>query len=146
MVWQGSRRRQADPALTTYAWKQTRKAWAKQLPLLCARGCGHMITSDKKYFPGTKITNPRSLVVGHKLSRSEGRALGYSEQQLHDVTNTQPECWSCSSRSGSKMGASMGYRAQQAARARSQAARQPKPKPASKINTVIRQAAASDRW
>src|SRR4029453_2418725 len=108
---QGTRKKQADPLLTSYAWKQLRMVYAQQLPLPCAR-CGHMITSAKKYYPNSKIINPRSLVLGHKLSRSEGRACGYSEAQLHSPENLQPECWDCSSRSGARQGAVLGRRTQ----------------------------------
>jgi hypothetical protein len=137
MTWASTRKKQADPALTTYQWRQQRKVYARQLPMPCAR-CGRMITTPQRYIPGTKTINRRSLVVGHKLARSTARALGYSEQQIRAPENLQPECWECSSKSGARMGAVLGRRAQQAALAKSQ--------PASKIKVEIRQAAASSRW
>jgi hypothetical protein len=144
MAWQGTRQKRADPSLTTYAWKQERAQWVKRLPLPCARG-DHIVTSGKKYYPGTKTINPRSLVLGHKLARSTARALGYTEEQIHSPANLQVECWECSSKSGAKMGAVLGRRMQQqTALAGSKATRQPKPP--TKINTEIRQAAARDRW
>src|SRR5215207_7844151 len=146
MAW-AKTRKPADKALTTYQWKKIRQYWAQQLPLPCSRG-DHMITSARKYYPGTKITNPRSLVVGHKVARSTARALGYSEEWINALEQTQPECWACSSRSGARMGAVLGRSTQLAAPARAQAAAQAKgnTKAKAKINTVIRQAAASARW
>jgi hypothetical protein len=44
--------------------------------------------------------NPRYLVVGHIVSRVDAYALGWTLDQINDVTNTQPECWTCSVTSG----------------------------------------------
>lgn len=141
MAWAGTRKKHADPALTTYAWRQQRNVFASQLPFPCAR-CGHMITTAQRYLSGTKTINRRSLVVGHKLARSTARELGYTEAQIHAPENLQLECWECSSKSGARMGAVRGRRIQQqAALAKSQRASK-----GFKIKTEIRQAAAADRW
>ena len=143
MPWASTRGKKADPALTTYTWRQTRKYWANQLPLRCARG-DHMITSAHKFYAGTKVINPRSLVVGHKVARSTARALGYEEAWIHAIEQTQPECWACSSRSGARMGGVQASRKKQAALARSRSATA-----SSKtfmINTEVKQAAAASRW
>jgi hypothetical protein len=104
-----------------------------------------MITTAKRYYPGTKIINRRSLVLGHKMARSTARALGYTEAQIHSPANLQVECWDCSSKSGARLGAVLGHRMQQAAaQARAQAAAPTKIN--TKINTEVRQAAASSRW
>jgi hypothetical protein len=56
--------------------------------------------------------HPRSFVLGHKIGRALGRSLGYTDDQLNSIDNLQPECRSCST----KTGAQAGYRAQQAAK------------------------------
>jgi hypothetical protein len=150
MPWASTRGKKADPLLTSYAWRQLRQTYAKQLPLPCAR-CGHMITSARKYLPDGR-TNPRSLVLGHRLSRSQGRALGYSEEYLNDPANLRPECWSCSSKQGAHMGGVLVSSMQLAARSRGQLASKSgkwaklPSKINNKINTEVKQAAAASRW
>jgi 5-methylcytosine-specific restriction endonuclease McrA len=56
-----------------------------------------------RYLPGRK-QNPRYLIVGHIVSRHRARELGWPEARIHALANTQPECQSCSNRSGAKLG------------------------------------------
>jgi hypothetical protein len=101
MPW-GTGRGNRDPSLVTYAWKQHRVYWKRQR-LPCAR-CGGQIDYDgPTYLPGRKL-NPRSLVVGHIVSRHRARELGWPEAAIHALSNTQPECRRCSNRSGAKLG------------------------------------------
>ena len=91
-----------DPSLTTPAWRKHRIYWkAQRLP--CAR-CGGWIDYDgPRYLPGRKL-NPRYLVVGHVVSRYEARLRGWSEAEVNALANTQPECQTCSNRSGARLG------------------------------------------
>ena len=104
MVWRGPRTAR-DPLLTTRAWRANRKHW-QRLRLPCAR-CGKPIDYDgPRYLTvnGKRRLNPRYLIVGHKVSRWEANRLGWTETQTNALTNTQPECQSCSNTSGAQLG------------------------------------------
>jgi hypothetical protein len=94
--------RGTDPLLTTYAWRVTiRRHWLTvQGP--CAR-CGKAISYHApRYLPGTRRVNPASLVVGHIVGRDQAKRLGWTEAQINDVSNTQPEHSRCSDQSGAR--------------------------------------------
>jgi hypothetical protein len=101
MAWRGSHGRHDRP-LTTVAWRKHRIYW-KRLRLPCS-GCGGWIDYDgPRYLPGRRL-NSRYLVVGHIVSRHQGRLWGWTEAQINALSNTQPECQDCSNRSGAKLG------------------------------------------
>lgn len=85
-----------DPLLNGSDWRALRAHW-RALRLPCAR-CGHPIDYEDR------TRGPRSLVVGHIVSRLEARSLGWTKAQINHVTNTQPECSTCSSSSGAADG------------------------------------------
>jgi len=90
----------ADPLLTTYDWRVTiRNHWLKHARV-CAR-CGRPIdTSLARFYPGTRKVHPGSLVVGHIVGRDQAKLLGWTDAQINDLSNTQPEHARCSDRSG----------------------------------------------
>jgi hypothetical protein len=95
----------ADPALTTKAWRKQREYW-KQFGLPCAR-CGREIDYfGPRYYlvAGRRKINPRYFCLGHKVSRREARALGWSEARINAPSNLQAECQRCSNSSGAKLG------------------------------------------
>jgi hypothetical protein len=47
--------------------------------------------------------NPRSLVVGHIISRYQAKLMGLSPTQINALSNTQPECQSCSNKTGNPL-------------------------------------------
>jgi len=106
MAWRGPRTAN-DPLLTTHHWRVTvRNHWkAKRLP--CAV-CGRAIDYDGPTFlttiTGKQRLNPRALVVGHIVSRYHAKRYGWTETQINDISNTQPEHRACSNRSGAKLG------------------------------------------
>lgn len=93
-----------DPLLQTHDWRtKVRAHWMRQR-LPCAR-CGKAIDYDgPRYLPTPpgrpRRVNPRSLAVGHKVSRRRAKLLGWTAQQVNALSNTQPECVDCSNRSG----------------------------------------------
>jgi hypothetical protein len=106
MVWRRSRTG-SDPLLTNHHWRVTiRKHW-QVLRLPCAR-CHRAIDYDGLRYlittRGRRILNPRYLVVGHIVDRYQAKRLGWTEQQINAITNTQPECQDCSNRSGARLG------------------------------------------
>lgn len=103
MPWdQDERPDRADPQITSAAWRQLRRQWmARALP--CSR-CGRPIDyAGGRFLPSGKI-NKNSFVLGHKRSRREARALGWSEAMINDASNLQAEHLGCSNRSGAVLG------------------------------------------
>ena len=94
-----------DPLLTSVWWRVTvRGHWMKLPVQVCAR-CGKGIdTTLKRYYPGTRKVNPGSLAVGHIVGRDQAKALGWSEERINAISNTQPEHARCSDRSGAQYG------------------------------------------
>jgi hypothetical protein len=90
-----------DPAINNRTWRKLREQ-VKALRLPCVR-CGGWIDYDNAY--GKQ--NPRSFVLGHRVSRREARARGWTAAQMNDPVNLQPECRSCSNRSGAQLGRSL---------------------------------------
>jgi hypothetical protein len=152
-MW-GRPRPRSDPRLHTPQWRQSREYWkreGKRQEIPCAR-CGCKINYDAWYIPGVypRKVYPNAYVLGHVISRDQGRALGYDDQWLDSVENTRPECSRCSARSG--------YRYQAAKRSQTQASAQQQlarsrgkgtasPQQGTELSPrVITQAAAADRW
>jgi hypothetical protein len=108
MAWRGPHGG-PDPLLWKRRWRTgVRAYWVeegrRQGHLRCAR-CHRLIDFlAPKYYPNTKIINPRSLVIGHIRSRSVMTALGYDDHVINDLANSQPECARCSWTSGAKQG------------------------------------------
>jgi hypothetical protein len=93
--------RPVDPALLSWKHRVHNREHWKSLRLPCAR-CGCAIDYDgPQYFPNGQ-QNLRYLVVGHVVGRVEARQLGWSEAEINDLSNTQPECANCSSVSGAR--------------------------------------------
>jgi hypothetical protein len=94
----------SDPLLTTTEWRVTiRQHWIRQ-GLPCARCGGAIQYGAPRYLPGTRRVNPRSLAVGHIVGRDQATRLGWTDQQINAVSNTQPEHARCSDRSGAVYG------------------------------------------
>jgi hypothetical protein len=106
MVWRGPHNG-PDPLLWKRAWRTKIRAYrVAQGYLRCAR-CQRLIDYlGPRYIPGTRRLNPRSLVIGHIHDRASMKRLGYSEQEINDQGNSQPECARCSWTSGAQQGAS----------------------------------------
>jgi hypothetical protein len=93
-----------DPLLTTYTWRVTIRGHWLQLRLPCAR-CGRPIDYDGgRYLPGTRRVNPASLAVGHIVGRDQAKRMGWTDQQINALSNTQPEHARCSDASGARYG------------------------------------------
>jgi hypothetical protein len=102
MPWDQRRDSRPDPQITSGDWRILRRQWkARGLP--CAR-CGRAIDYTTGRFLASGKINPRSFVLGHKVSRREARALGWSEAMINDSSNLQAECQKCSNRSGAQLG------------------------------------------
>lgn len=86
-----------DPLLKGAAWRRIRAYWIrKQDP---CHACGRQIN----YTHGA--TGPDALDVGHwPVSRHEGRALGWTDEQINALPNTRPECRQCSREGGMVIG------------------------------------------
>lgn len=81
-----------DPLLRDRAHRRNRAHWLK-LRLPCAR-CGRMPDYDK----------PHGFVVGHIVDRAIARRAGWTAAQINALSNSQPECPSCSRKSGASLG------------------------------------------
>jgi len=91
-----------DPLLSTAAWRTTIRQHHIRAGLPCARCGGAIDYGAKRYLPGTRRVNPRSLVVGHIVGRDQARRLGWSDAQINALSNTQAEHSRCSDRSGAR--------------------------------------------
>lgn len=103
--WRGPRT-PTDPLLTTHHWRHTIRPYWQQQRLPCAR-CGQAIDYDGPRFyiiNGKRKQNPRYLIVGHKVDRVTARRLGWTDQDINHLSNTQPECQTCSNQSGARLG------------------------------------------
>jgi len=78
------------------AWARIRDYWIRRREP-CAR-CGGWIDYD----------NPtrtwRSLDVGHIVERDAARTMGWTDAQINDIANTQPEHQRCSRVAGASYG------------------------------------------
>lgn len=101
MAW--GRRQDSDPLLSTHAWRTTiRQHWIR-LRLPCAR-CHRPIDYDgPRTMPNGRL-NRRYLIVGHIVDRYTARRKGWTDEQINALSNTQPECFDCSNRSGARLG------------------------------------------
>lgn len=77
-------------------WERV-KAWWRQQAQPCSL-CGTQIIYRPDY------RGPRSLHVGHIVSRDEARTLGWTRAQTNDIHNTRPECRRCSTTGGARYG------------------------------------------
>lgn len=89
-----------DPWLKGPDWEAIKAHWRrKRLP--CSV-CGEPID----YRVGAR--GPRTLDVGHwPVSRAQARARGWTRQQCNTISNTRPECRTCSRSNGASMGNAM---------------------------------------
>jgi len=88
-----------DPTLWSRKHRDHNRAYWQRLRLPCAR-CGGGIDYDGPQYLTSGQPNPRYLVVGHIVGRAEALTLGWTAAQINDLSNTQPECVTCSVRSG----------------------------------------------
>jgi 5-methylcytosine-specific restriction endonuclease McrA len=84
-----------DPLLRGRDWQDVRAYW-RQRRLPCAR-CGSPIDYDTPH-------SPRSLDVGHIVPRDQAKAMGWPRERINAITNTQPECRTCSRSAGAIYG------------------------------------------
>jgi 5-methylcytosine-specific restriction endonuclease McrA len=102
MAWRGPKSSGKDPLLARAShYKRNRKHW-QRLRLPCAV-CGRPIDYD-----GPNLINGRqnlkALVVGHRVSRYHAKLMGWPESRVNSLQNSQPECRSCSNKSGAQLG------------------------------------------
>jgi hypothetical protein len=102
MTW-GKGRPRRDPLLTTRKHRDHNRAYWQARREPCRRA-GCVIDYDGPQYLPDGSRNPRYLVVGHIVSRSKARELGWTAEQINDLSNTQPECLDCSNRSGALEG------------------------------------------
>jgi hypothetical protein len=90
-----------DPVINNRNWRKLReRVKALRLPCAC---CNGWIDYDNIY--GSQ--GPRSFVLGHRVSRREARARGWTVAQMNDPANLQPECRSWSNKSGAQLARSL---------------------------------------
>jgi hypothetical protein len=92
LTWRGPRTPK-DPLLTTALYKRNR-AQLKRLRLQPCAVCGRTID----------YTKPGSFVAGHIVSRRKAKLLGWTEDMINARSNLQPECRSCSNKTGAREG------------------------------------------
>jgi 5-methylcytosine-specific restriction endonuclease McrA len=91
MTWRGPRQAR-DPLLDSPLYRKNR-AQLKRLHLPCAI-CGRAID----------YTESGAFVAGHIVSRRKAKLLGWTPAQINALTNLQPECRSCSNKTGAREG------------------------------------------
>jgi hypothetical protein len=111
MTWRGPRK-QSSPIRRNSRQHRTRnrKYW-ETMRLPCARKAtkqcqalnGWIDYDGTLYLPNGR-QNPRYLVVGHIVSVADAQRLGWTEQQINALSNSQPECLACSNKSGAQAG------------------------------------------
>jgi hypothetical protein len=102
MVWRGPKSAGKDPLLARAShYRRNRQYW-QRLRLPCAV-CGQPIDYDGPNLIAGR-QNPRALVVGHRVSRYAAKRAGWSEALINSTANTQPECRTCSNRTGAQLG------------------------------------------
>src|SRR4249920_1535262 len=87
----------ADPKLKA-RWAAARRP--------CAR-CGGAIDYGQAYWVklGKRtVMHPRAYVEGHVVSLATAARLGWTREQANAPSNKQPECATCSRRSGARQG------------------------------------------
>src|SRR5512132_60412 len=84
-----------DPLLYSRKHRDHNRRYWQMLRVPCAK-CRQPIDYDGPQRLRTGQMNPRYLVVGHVVSRTEALQRGWSAAQINDINNTQPECWECS--------------------------------------------------
>jgi hypothetical protein len=102
VAWRGPKSVGKDPLLARAShYKRNRKHW-QRLGLPCSI-CHRPID-----YTGPNLVNgrqnPRTLVVGHIVSRYHAKRLGWTEAMINSVSNTRPECRACSNRTGAQLG------------------------------------------
>jgi DNA/RNA endonuclease G (NUC1) len=89
--------KETDPNLKGAAWKAVRRHWLQKAPRPpCAR-CGAEID-----YTGPR--GPWSLDIGHIVGRDIARRLGWTEEEINHLSNTQPEHARCNRRDGVRYG------------------------------------------
>jgi hypothetical protein len=88
-----------DRALNSRKHRDYNRKYWTALGYPCAR-CGGRIDYFGPMILPNGQRNPRYLVVGHIVSRTEALQRGWSLAQINELDNTQPECWQCSITSG----------------------------------------------
>lgn len=87
-----------DPLLRRADWLAVVGYWRKKRgPLECAR-CGLVIDRT----PGQR--HGGSLDVGHIVSRYDARRMGWTDEQINSLSNSQPECQTCNRAHGARLG------------------------------------------
>jgi hypothetical protein len=102
MTWRGPRTPSNPIRKDRQHRTRNRKYW-QTMRLPCARCGGPIDYTGKLYLPNGR-QNPRYLVVGHIVSVADAQRLGWTDQQINSLANSQPECLDCSNRSGAKAG------------------------------------------
>jgi hypothetical protein len=103
VAWSPKSKKPLDPALKDVKHRKYNRDYWRRKRLPCAR-CGGVIDYfGPQYLPDGRH-NPRYLVVGHKVSRVEALEAGWPLAKINDVSNTQPECYECSVKSGAVLG------------------------------------------
>jgi hypothetical protein len=104
-LW-GAPRPATDPRLKSAAWKRTRAHWkaeGRRLGVPCWR-CGRAIDYDVDYFrttvDGRRKVNAIAFALGHVTGRDLAASLGWTDEQINDISNTRPEHARCSGKSG----------------------------------------------
>ena len=85
-----------DPLYQRKDWRRVVKFWQSRQGLACAR-CGGAIRM-------TGQRGPDSLDVGHIIGKHEARQMGWSDDQINRLSNTQPEHSRCGRRAGAEYG------------------------------------------
>jgi hypothetical protein len=102
MTWRGPRKSGKDPLLAKAAHYKRNRDHFIRLRLPCAVCHRPIDYGGPRYINGKQ--NPRALVVGHIVARYWAKQMGWTDAQINSLQNVQPECQSCSNRTGAKLG------------------------------------------
>ena len=85
-----------DPLYRTRTWRRVVAYWQSRPGLTCARCGGPIRMSGQR--------GPDSLDVGHIVGKHEARAMGWTDDQINHLSNTQAEHSRCGRRAGALYG------------------------------------------
>jgi 5-methylcytosine-specific restriction endonuclease McrA len=102
VTWRGPRK-PSNPIRNDRQHRTRNRKYWQTMRLPCARCNGVIDYTGPLYLPSGR-QNGKYLVVGHIVSVADATRLGWTSQQINALSNSQPECLSCSNRSGAKAG------------------------------------------
>ena len=85
-----------DPLLKTSQWQANRRYWVANAT--ACELCGVALDVS------VGARGPHAMDVGHIVSRRDAKRMGWSAREINALSNTRPECRTCSRSAGGRVG------------------------------------------